>query len=296
MNINLEKIESDGQNNINEIYKTGNAKLLENESKANKDLAKVQEERQKKSIEAWKSYFDTIKQFFEAVKKEQDKFKESVSTALSAFNESFSKGFSAIGNLFQTQFMDKFEKAGKSFQSIGDNFGLILASITANSAAMLAEGGHSFKEYAISTIGTLQAIFNAYIIAAAAKDALTSLFSGAFLTDLAYLAIGNALFTGAKALIGKKTGGFVFGGTNTSDSVPTMLSNQEYVVPSYNGAAQRNAGMLEFIRQTGRDAREYYGNYTNNQNVRVFGKFALQGNDLIASIDSTERNQNAKFY
>ena len=90
--------------------------------------------------------------------------------------------------------------------------------------------------------------------------------------------IGALIFGGGMA-----DGGLVHGpGTGTSDSVPTMLSNGEFVVNA--NATARNRHLLEAINSNGRVPGYAEGGYVGSDQRRLGGRGAM-GGDVRISID-----------
>lgn len=88
---------------------------------------------------------------------------------------------------------------------------------------------------------------------------------------------------GALILGGMAEGGLVHGpGTGTSDSVPTMLSNGEFVVNA--AATARNRHLLEAINSNGRVPGYAEGGYVGSDQRRLGGRGAM-GGDVRISID-----------
>lgn len=109
------------------------------------------------------------------------------------------------------------------------------------------------------------------------KSIFSGLFGGAGGGGLA------GLFGGGKA-----EGGMIYGpGTATSDSIPTLLSNGEYVVNAR--ATARNRHLLEAINAGGRIPAYATGGYVGSDNRRMAGR---SGSDLPASIYIDLRGSN----
>lgn len=91
----------------------------------------------------------------------------------------------------------------------------------------------------------------------------------------------GSLLGGGDLFGGLASGGMVHGpGTGTSDSIPTMLSNGEFVVNAR--ATARNRHMLEAINSGGRIAGYAEGGFVGSDNRRMSGRRA--GRDLPAQI------------